>query len=440
MQPYLVHYQTEYQKSASSLPGNHIAWLQNSREQALTTLLNQGFPTQRHEDWKYTSTDYLFRQNFNCTPTADSNAYQTLLAQIPLLNTTHYRLIFINGLFQIHLSHLPANLAQGIVLQNISQSLTTHASLLEANLSFNHLKNPQAFELLNLCLFRDGVHIAIPDNTKLSEPIHVIFLTTQEKIAIHAHNLITLAPHSEATVLEHYIGFDKIHYFSNSLTQIKLSSNSQLRYCKLQQDGSQSFHQETTIVEQQSNSQFIVDALTLNGMWLRSNTHVALSGTGASCQLQGIYLGKDQQHIDHHTLIDHLQPACKSREWYKGIAGDQSHVVFNGKICVAKDAQHSDAQLTNKNILLSNTAEIDTKPELEIYADDVKCTHGATVGQLADEAIFYLKSRGLSESDARNLLIHAFMAEVIDAITPSWLHDYCHHMLKTLTGGAQLGE
>lgn len=440
MQSYLVHYQSEYQKSASALPGKHITWLQNSREQALTALLNQGFPTQAHENWKYTATDYLLTQNFNCTTTIDSNAYQKLLAKIPLLNTAHNRLVFINGIFQIHLSHLPTSLAQGVILQSISQSLTTHAALLEPYLSFAHLKNLQAFELLNLCLFRDGVHIAIPENIKLNEPIHLIFIATQEKAAIQTHNLITLATHSEATVLEHYVGLDKIYYFSNNLTQIKLSCNSQLRYCKLQQDGSQSFHQETTLVEQQSNSQFIADTLTLNGMWLRSNTRVVLSGTGASCQLRGIYLGKHQQHIDHHTLVEHLQPACTSREWYKGIAGDQSHVVFNGKITVAKDAQHSDAQLTNKNILLSNTAEIDTKPELEIYADDVKCTHGATVGQLADEAIFYLKSRGISESDARNLLIHAFMAEVIDAITPVWLHDYCHQLLKNLTTGAQLGE
>jgi Fe-S cluster assembly protein SufD len=435
MQPHLKHYQHEYQQLANKLPGQGLAWLQAFREQALAELISQGFPNQRHENWKYTPTDYLLSHPFTSHSSSKANLSDNeLINNLPIIPGDHYRLIFIDGFYQAALSQLPS-LPKGVILQNLAQALNDRPDQLKPYYKLA-LKHAHGFNLLNNCLSQDGIYLAISENIHLEQPIHLIYISSHEKTAAHLHNIIALSPQAQATVIEHFYGAKDLSYFNNTLTHITLAEQSQLTYIKCQQEGNASFHLSSTWVQQQHSSLLNAHALALRGQWIRCDMQVDLEGEHAASHLQGIYCAYQQQHIDHHTLIEHRQPSCVSREWYKGIAHEQGHAIFNGKIIVAKDAQHSDAHLRNNNLLLANTAEIDTKPELEIYADDVKCAHGATVSQLSADTIFYLMSRGISETKARRLLTHAFVAEVVDEIKQPILRNYCQTLLTQSMGGS----
>jgi len=276
-----------------------------------------------------------------------------------------------------------------------------------------------AFVALNTAFLDDGAYLKLPAGAIVPQPIHVLFITTSAagRPVTHPRVLIVLEPNSQASVVETYAGDPDAAYFTNAVTEIVLGENAVLHHCKVQHESAAAYHIGSMQVRAGRSSTCASHSISLGGALVRNDIVAVLNGEGAECTLNGLYLADGQRLVDNHTTIDHAQPHCASREVYKGILADRARGVFNGKIVVRPDAQKTDAKQTNRALLLSADALINTKPQLEIFANDVKCTHGAAVGQLDDEAVFYLRSRGLGEAAARQLLIHAFAAEVLDRLS-----------------------
>lgn len=271
---------------------------------------------------------------------------------------------------------------------------------------------------LNTMLMNEGVVITVAADVHIEKPIELLVINSgiTQNLAIHLRNVIKLEANSKATVIEHYVGLNDESYFTNVVTEVSLAENAELKHYKLQQESDNAFHIATLAAKQATSSQWLTNSISLGGKLVRNDIHSQLLGEQSHVTMDGLYLLNDEQHIDNHTRIDHVVPNTTSEELYKGVLDDNSHAVFNGKVIVHKDAQKTDANQQNKNLLLSRGCEIDSKPEMEIYADDVKCGHGSTVGQIDKDQLFYLTTRGLDEVSARSLLTHAFAVDVLDRI------------------------
>ncbi len=395
---------------SQQFPDGKLPELRAYRQQALQQFVDQELPTRHDEDWKYTPIRSLLEHEWQWGTTSVTNNQ-------PIIEPYRFD----------HLSH-PMLFVDGQCLQPLSSALTTEIQIMDlanALQQYPEIIQPyllqdqtftHAFQHLNGALMQNGLVIIVPPNVTVVEPIHVLFFNQTAKQQVHLRNIIIAGEHSQVTVIEHFVGEGTQPYFTNSLTQIECQAESKVTHIKLLQEGSQAYHIGHVTAQQAQHSQFDSFSFALRGGWIRSDTHIELAQPFAKCQLQGLYLGQYKQHIDHHTFVHHAQPNGCSNEFYKGILLDQARAVFNGRVLVAKDAQKTDAVQKNKNLLLTNQAEVDTKPQLEIYADDVKCAHGATVGQLDSQALFYLRSRGLDAEQARSLLIEAFALEIIEQV------------------------
>jgi Fe-S cluster assembly protein SufD len=298
------------------------------------------------------------------------------------------------------------------------RALAENNDLLQQHLNRYAAPAKSGFSSLNTAFMQDGAVIIVPDNMTVEIPIHIIYLTDDQAGASASgpRNLIVLGKNARATVIETYSGPDDTEYFTNSVTEVSLEAGAALDHYKLQQEGQKGFHIGSLEVWQQRDSRFYSHSISLGGKLARNDINVKLQGPGAQVILNGLYLAGGTQHIDNHTRIDHLSPHTSSKENYRGVLSGRARGVFNGKVIVHKDAQKTDAHQSNANLLLSSEAEVDTKPELEIYADDVKCSHGATVGQLDENMLFYLQSRAIPEDLAHSLLTFAFAEDVISRI------------------------
>jgi Fe-S cluster assembly protein SufD len=332
--------------------------------------------------------------------------------------------VFVNGHYVPALSTLGA-LPRGARVESLRSSFAARADEMEPYLARVAPFEREAFTALNTAFLADGAYIRIPAHTILQEPIHVLFVSTGSDVApthasparsamSHPRVLAVIGDESQASIVESYAGPDGACYFSNAVTEIALGEDAVLDHYKIQHESMQGYHVGTMHIRAQRNANFTSHSISVGGSLVRNDVVAVLDGEGVECTLNGLYLANEQRLVDNHTTIDHAKPHCGSREMYKGILADRARGVFNGKIIVRPDAQKTDAKQTNRALLLSEDAQINTKPQLEIFANDVKCTHGAAVGQLDDEAVFYLRSRGLSESEARHLLIHAFAADVVN--------------------------
>jgi len=303
-------------------------------------------------------------------------------------------------------------------LGSLAVALSTHRELMGPHLARYANYEEHAFTALNTALMRDGAFVNIPDGKVVEEPIHLLFLSIagREPTVSHSRNLIVVGKNSQATIVESYVGLGDKVYFTNAVTEIVLGENSVVEHVRLQRESEKAFHISTLQVQQNRSSMFSGHSVSVGGALVRNDVNAVLDGEGVDCTLNGLYLVTGRQHVDNHTRIDHVKPHGTSRELYKGILDDESRGVFNGKVVVWKDAQKTDAKQTNKNMLLSEGAEINSKPQLEILADDVKCTHGTTVGQLEEEQLFYLRSRGLDREIAQGLLTQGFASETIGRI------------------------
>jgi Fe-S cluster assembly protein SufD len=408
-------------------------WLQAIRKAGISHFAELGFPTTKHEEWRYTNVSAIAKIPFRTR--IESELSPHLIGEHGF-GLDAWRLAFSNGSFLPALSNVAVRetetTPEGAIIGTLSCALAAavkHASptgdavfllpALSKHLARHARANENAFVALNTAFIYDAAVIVLPGNVKLSRPVHILHFTSSPKDAITTfpRTLIVAGPHSEVKVIEHYIGFEGQEYFSSAVTEIVLEEGARVEHCKVQEESSTAFHIATIQARQSAKSHLLSHSISIGAKLARNNINGILDGSGIECTLNGLYLGKGDQLVDHHTALEHAKPHCNSHEFYHGILNDHATGVFNGKIFVRPDAQKTDAKQTNRNLLLSDDASINTKPQLEIFADDVRCTHGATVGQLEEEAIFYLRARGIGLDNARRMLIHAFAADIVNRIT-----------------------
>lgn len=404
-------------KDAGALPDSSD-WLQAKRTDALARFDEQGIPTTRHEDWKYTNLRALSSKQFELAP---ENVPCDMTAQLGSAEGIH-RLVFVGGTFCQALSNA-SELPEGLTLKPMRQALADHADQIQQTLSLAMPEGENAFAALNMGYFRDGVYLHLEAEARVEAPIELVFISSGEQTLAMPRSLIVLDQGASASIIERQLSDEDSTALNNSATEILLAENSTLDYNLIQLQGKKTTHIGGTWVRQAAGSTLSTRTITLGGALVRNELNVSLNGEGAEADCVGLYFGRQRQHIDNHTTIRHAAPSCTSRELYKGILDDRARGVFHGRIVVDPDAQLTESEQENPNLLLSRDAEIDTKPQLEIYADDVKCSHGATVGELDAKQLFYLQSRGIDKASARTLLTYAFAAEVINEIKIDHLRD-----------------
>jgi Fe-S cluster assembly protein SufD len=390
--------------------------LHRLRASALDRFTTLGFPTTRLEDWKYTNVAPLAKTPFRLP--ADVSPTLLSTAQLELMRLrSGPELVFVNGRYAPGLSEA-SSLPAGVEVVSLAAALAKQPDRVLPHLGSCVDYENAGFTALNTAFIQDGAFVYVPKGIAVGGIIHLIFFSNpgSETTIAHPRILIVAEESSQVTVVETYVGFADSSYCTNAVTEIHVGANAQVKHCKLQEEADSAYHVATIQARQEADSRFSSQSVSLGGRLVRNDIQTVLAGSGSECVFDGLYLASGRQHVDHHTTIDHAQPHCSSRELYKGILDGQATGVFNGKVLVRPEAQKSDAGQTNKNLLLSGSAVINTKPQLEIFADDVKCSHGATIGRLDDDALFFLRSRGIGRDEARRLLIHAFASEVIQRI------------------------
>lgn len=413
---YLAGFEALERAGAASSP----AWLRRIRREAIARFAEQGFPTVRLEDWKYTNVAPIAATVFRPADGAPNGLPAEAIEHVVAGDGARHRLVFVNGCYSAKLSSV-APLPGGARVTSLAEALITDAAVLEQHLGRYAPSEgiDYGFTALSTALAQDGALVYLPPAVRVAEPIHLLFVATAPAAPVLAQPrvLVVIERGSEATLVESYVSVGEDSYFTNAVTEIVLGEGAILEHYKIEQESELAFHVGTTQVAQGRDSSFTSGSVSLGGKLARNNLGLRFTAPGASCTLNGLYVLHGRQHVDNHTLIDHAVPRCTSRQLYKGVLDGSARAVFNGRVIVREDAQHTDAHQTNKNLLLSEGAEVDTKPQLEIFADDVKCAHGAAVGQLGEDAVFYLRSRGLGEEAARTLLTYGFMSDVISRIT-----------------------
>jgi Fe-S cluster assembly protein SufD len=392
------------------------AWLESIRRAAFERFAGLGFPSTKNEDWHFTSVSPIADQEFTLLTAPSGDVSRKDLAAFQFGATDWHTMVFVNGRFSSELSQIDA-LPTGVALRDLGSSWDEPSDALE-NIGRISRYETHAFTALNTAFMHDGAILEIARDTDVARPIHLIYVTdaTAAKGMMHPRNLIHVGRNARATVIESYVSTSDAMYFTNAVSEVSLADGATLRHYKIQREGARAFHVGTTEAHQARDSHYISFALSTGAALSRTNVYTTLDGEGAGTTLNGLYMLDGEQHCDQQTQVIHAQPNCFSRELYKGVLDGRSHGVFNGKVYVHPIAQKTDGKQTNKTLLLSPTAQIDTKPQLEIFADDVKCTHGATIGQIDQASLFYLKSRGIDNARARRLLTYAFAADVLETI------------------------
>lgn len=394
------------------------AWLRPLRQAGLARFAEQGFPTVRHEDWRFTNlaplTKLAFKPQFE-RPTTDLTPAD--LTRFTFARIEAARLVFLNGHFAPELSSVGA-LPAGVRVMSLAAALQESPDLLATHLGQYACIRDNSPAALNQAYFQDGAFVQVPDGVRLETPVHLLYLTTTAEAGATAQprNLILAGQASQLTIVESYAATVASAYFTNAVTEMVIGADAVVEHCKFQDESAAAFHLSTLAAKIGRAANFISHSFAAGARLSRNNLRTELAGEHLEAILNGLYLTKGEQLADHHMIVDHAQPHCASHEYFNGILDDKSKGVFHGRILVRQAAQKTDAKQTNKNLLLTDDATADTKPQLEIYADDVKCTHGATIGQLNKESIFYLRARGIGEDTARQMLIHAFAGEIIERI------------------------
>jgi Fe-S cluster assembly protein SufD len=410
-------YLSNFSEFESSAAASGTSWLTDIRKAAMRRFAELGFPTTRLEEWKHTNVGALAGIPFRLADGKPNGLTPAQLSGYTFGEVECCQLVFLNGRYAAGLSTLKS-LPRGMRVKSLGAALAADRDVVEPHLARHAAYDRNAFTALNTAFIEDGAFVFLPPGTILKEMIHLLFLSVgdSETAVSHPRNLIVLGAGSQATVVESYIGLRPGQYFTNAVTEIVAGSDAVLDHYKLQRESTRAFHVATLQSQQDRNSSVTSHSISLGGALVRNDVNVVLGAEGCQASLNGLYVTNGKQHTDNHTVIDHARPHCESRELYKGILNDKSTGVFNGKIIVRQDAQKTNAKQTNKNLLLSEEALVNTAPQLEIFADDVRCTHGATIGRLNDDELFYMRSRGIGEESARTLLTYAFASDIIGAM------------------------
>ena len=389
--------------------------METMRDEAMALFEKTGFPTTRLEDWKYTSLRPALTNNLTLfADTYDDPLDYGQVKKYFLHDIDCYNLVFINGKYSSYLSYTTHEEADVCVLSSAMRQ-GKYQTVIEN--FYNRIAKPEEMVTLNTGYTRDGAYIHVPDNVILSKPIQIMnFYTGEDELISHPRNLVVLGNNSQARIIERHQTLNGKENFTNSVTEVFVGRNAHLDYYKVQNDDRAASLVDSTFTSQERDSVASFHTFSFGGNITRNGLNFIQKGENCNSILKGVTIGEGKQLIDHHTFVEHMSPNCESHELYRTILGGSARGVFNGKILVDSDAQKIDAFQQNNNILLSRNAGIDTKPQLEIFADDVKCSHGCTVGQLDEEAMFYLRARGIPKKEARALLLFAFSADVLESI------------------------
>jgi Fe-S cluster assembly protein SufD len=390
-------------------------FIEEQRETALQQIHANRFPTSRDEYWKYTRVNRISTQDFKIQKAAIAN-----IDAFKIKDLDSTVLVFVNGFFAPEWSS--QNLPSEITVFSCNDLLTNASK-----------ESEEVFDQINTAFATDGVQIHVAKNTTIEKPIEIIHIQVGEQIISNIFHHIELERHAQAKIVQSFHSVDANSCFTNVRSYVKVQEGAHLSITKLQTEENQNYHIATENVAQDGNSNFTINTITLGGALVRNNLNISVDGQNCDTNLNSAYILKENQHVDNHTIVDHRMPNCLSNELYKGVIDDKATAVFNGKVFVRPDAQKINAFQSNGNVLLSPNATINSKPELEIYADDVKCSHGSTTGQLDENAVFYLRSRGMSEKQARELLVQAFVADVLDKLDAS-IRAFVDQVLETKFG------
>jgi len=404
-----------FEKSAT---GHQLPWLKKLRQDAFARFCEVGFPTTRVEDWRFTNVSAIAQTRFQLAPSGRKLPTWHEIAPYRIHGAA-CQLVFVDGRFAPELSLL-GKFPAGVHVGNLAGEISRDPVEIEPHLGHYLDTQRDPFSALNTAFIEDGGYVHVRKGVAFDEPICFLFVSAGDDAPLmtHPRNLFFVEEGGGATIVEDYVTLRGGPAFCNTVTELVAGDNAAVSHYMIEREDLQAFNISTLRMQQGRAANVSSHSILIGGSIVRNNVHPVLAGQGGECLINGLFIGNGRQHLDNYMLVEHASAHCASRQFYNGILDNQSHGVFHGRIIVHKDAQKTDAKQTNRNLLLSDDAQIDTKPQLEIYADDVKCTHGATIGQIEENALFYLRSRGIDEISARRLLLQAFAGECLDRMKP----------------------
>ncbi len=412
--PYLSRFEALEKEGERGGP----SWVFPIRKAGISRFAELGFPTIKHEDWRFTNIRPITELPFLpvLEPSRETIS-EAALNRFAFAGLEAHRLVFVDGFLAPDLCQIES-LPEGAIVGSLAEQLKKESKEVKDHFAGQINGEENAFTALNTAFFQDGAFIYLPKGTVMEKPIHLLFISTgsERGMTTHPRNLIIAEPHSELKLVESYAGLNDIPYLTNAVTESVIADEAHVEHCKLQNEPGEAFHMASLYSHQGRSSRFHFHPIAMGAHISRNTIRTTLDGEGLECVLNGLYLTYGKQLADNYMTVDHAKPHGESHEYFNGVMDEKSHGVFHGRILVRPHSQKTDAKQTNKNILLSGNAVVNAKPQLEIYADDVKCTHGATCGQLSDDAIFYLRARGLNYPTARRMLTHAFAGEIVERI------------------------
>lgn len=416
------------------------SWLRGVREDAFTTFCQLGFPTVHDEDWRFTNVAPIAQSTFHLPEHECKGVTEDDVAAYRLEGLAA-QLVFVNGRYVPGLSRLPVG-HKGLQVSSLAEAMLKEREKVEPHLARYADYSKEAFTALNTAFFEDGAFVFIPRGLALQEPIYLLYLNAGSGTPWMAHprNLIVAGENSQATILEDYVSLGAGVSFSNVVTEVAAGEQAVLHHYRTERESTDAFHVSTLRIQQGRSATVNSHSVLAGGALVRNNIHPVLAGEGGNCLINGLFVSNGRQHLDNYMKVEHRSAHCASHQFYNGILDGESRGVFHGRILVCKGAQQTDSKQTNRNLLLSDTAQMDTKPQLEIFADDVKCTHSATIGQIDEGALFYLRSRGLDEASAKGLLLFAFASECLERMNPGLIRNYLAKIIMRAMPQAKQSE
>jgi Fe-S cluster assembly protein SufD len=429
-----------FPRFARCAAGHETAWLRNLRNEAFSRFCQTGFPTTHDEDWRFTNVASIAQTRFQLSQENSTISNRDLKRWA--LGGARAQLVFVDGRFVPNFSFISL-LPEGVTLTNLKEQITNSPAVLKDHLGRYLDVRRDSFCALNTAFAEDGAFLQIPAGTALEGPIHLLFVSTGSNLPImmHPRNLVLIGREAQAEIIEEYVAIGTGKVLCNSATELVAGENSTVAHYMIEREHEAAFNISTLRIQQARSSNVQTHSVLLGGGLVRNNVHPVLAGEGGECLINGLFIGSGRQHLDNYMYVEHASPHSSSRQFYNGILDGAAHGVFHGRIVVHKNAQKTDAKQTNRNLLLSDEAQIDTKPQLEIYADDVKCTHGATIGQIEENALFYLRTRGIDEVSARRLLLAAFANQCVDRMKQGIARSHVAGLIEAhLAGMAQTSQ
>jgi len=426
----LEAYLEAFTESRKRSQGRSHVWLENLREEAFSRFCKTGFPTTHDEDWRFTNVSAIAHTRFSLAGAVATVSASELKAWT--LEGASAQLVFVDGHFDRRLSSA-GSISADITVSSLKEAIENNTVWLEQHLGRYLDVRRDPFCALNTAFVGEGAFVRIPRGRSLEGPIHLLFISSAKKapVMIHPRNLLLVEREAQAEIVEEYVSLSAGAVLSNSATELVVGENSTVSHFMIEREDHSAFNLSTLRIQQERSANVASHSVLLGGGLVRNNVHPVLAGEGGECLINGLFVGNEQQHLDNYMYVEHSAPHSSSRQFYNGILDGAAHGVFHGRIVVHKNAQKTDAKQTNRNLLLSDDTQIDTKPQLEIYADDVKCTHGATIGQIEDNALFYLRSRGIDEISARRFLLAAFANECVERMKPGPARSHVEGLIES---------